>query len=85
MAMSKVLSASGGIHAITRPARPPWLVPALKGWWAAYRRRRSERLAVERLRGMSERELKDIGIVRPQIEFAVRHGDERYRRVDLGL
>jgi uncharacterized protein YjiS (DUF1127 family) len=58
---------------------------ALKAWWAAWQRRRAEQLTIEHLRGMSERELKDIGIVRSEIDFAVRRGVERDRRISLGL
>ena len=40
---------------------------------------------MEQLQGMSDRELKDIGIVRSQIAFALRRGVERDPRIDLGL
>jgi uncharacterized protein YjiS (DUF1127 family) len=83
--MSRTMSAPGGVHTIARPARAWRVGHALKAWWAAYRRRRTERLMIGHLRGMSDRELKDIGIVRSQIDFVVRPGDERYRRVGLGL
>jgi uncharacterized protein YjiS (DUF1127 family) len=83
--MSTTLSAPGGVHTIARPARAWRLGAALKKWWAACQRRRRERLTIAHLRGMGDRELKDIGIVRSQIDFAVRHGDERYRRAGLGL
>ena len=45
---------------------------ALKGWWIAYMNWRMERLAISRLHSMSDRELKDMGVSRAQIEFAVR-------------
>jgi uncharacterized protein YjiS (DUF1127 family) len=41
--------------------------------------RRLEKLAIRQLKAMSDRQLKDIGIVRSQIEFAVRGGLERDR------
>ncbi len=44
-------------------------------WWVA----RMERLAMRQLQGMSDRELKDIGVVRSEIEFAVRAVRERAR------
>jgi len=44
----------------------------LKGWWIAYMNWRMERLAISRLHSMSDRELKDMGVSRAQIEFAVR-------------
>jgi uncharacterized protein YjiS (DUF1127 family) len=82
--MSRTLSAPGAAHTLTRPSHVSRLAVVLKAWWAAYQRRRAERLMSERLRGMSDRELKDIGIVRSQIDFAVTRGIERHRIVDLG-
>ena len=52
---------------------------ALKRWWVARMERRLESLAVRKLHAMSDRELKDIGIARSQIEFAVRGARERDR------
>ena len=43
----------------------------LRRWWLAYLDRRVRRLAIQRLHGMSDRELKDIGVCRSQIAFAV--------------
>ncbi len=83
--MSRTLSAPGGVHTFAQPARTRLLGAVLKAWWAAYQRRRAEQRTIEHLRGMSDRELKDIGIVRSQIDFAVRRGVERDRRVSLGL
>lgn len=45
---------------------------AVRGWWAAYTAWRIERWAICRLTAMSDCELKDIGIVRSQIPFAVK-------------
>lgn len=45
---------------------------ALKGWWMAYVNWRLEQLAISRLHSMRDRELKDMGVSRAQIEFAVR-------------
>lgn len=57
------------------------VVPAaFKRWWLARMMRRLENLAILRLQTMSDRELRDIGIVRSQIEFAVRSDHERDRR-----
>ena len=53
-------------------ARRGTIGAALKGWWMAYVNWRMERLAVYRLQSMSDRELKDMGVSRAQIEFAVR-------------
>jgi uncharacterized protein YjiS (DUF1127 family) len=47
--------------------------------WAAYITWRVERLAVARLGAMSDRQLRDLGIVRSQIEFAVKNGIGRGR------
>ena len=44
----------------------------LKGWWVAYMNWRLQQLAISRLRSMGDRELKDIGISRAQIEVAAR-------------
>jgi uncharacterized protein YjiS (DUF1127 family) len=44
----------------------------LKRWWSAYMIRRMETAAIERLRSMSDRELKDIGLTRAGIVPAVR-------------
>jgi uncharacterized protein YjiS (DUF1127 family) len=70
---------------MARPARTRRLGAVLRSWWAAYERRSRERLAAECLQRMSDRDLKDIGVVRSQIDIAVRRGVERDPRVDLGL
>jgi uncharacterized protein YjiS (DUF1127 family) len=49
---------------------------ALKRWWTAYVNWRLEQMAITRLRSMSDRELKDIGVSRAAIEFAVKGGSE---------
>ena len=62
--------------------RPSWAggaTAALMRWWAAYTSWRLERLAMSRLGAMSDRQLRDIGIVRSEIEFAVRCGTRRSR------
>ena len=53
-------------------ARRKTIGAALKGWWMAYVNWRMERLAISRLHSMSDRELKDMGVSRAQIEFAVK-------------
>lgn len=50
----------------------------LKAWWFAYINWRVEQLAISRLRSMSNRELKDIGVSRAEIEFAVKGGVDRH-------
>lgn len=70
--MSMSFAASPAAQAtMARPqADPP--VAALKRWWIAYMARRIEAAAIGRLRSMSDRELKDIGLVRSNIVPAVR-------------
>ena len=55
----------------SRPRRGA-LIAAMKTWWTAYLARRNEREAILQLRAMSDRELRDIGLNRSQIEGAVR-------------
>jgi uncharacterized protein YjiS (DUF1127 family) len=52
-------------------AIPGRIGSALRRWWLAYIDWRMRRLAIQRLRDMSDRELKDIGLCRSQIEFEV--------------
>jgi uncharacterized protein YjiS (DUF1127 family) len=61
-----------------------WLGAALRRWWVARMQRRLDRLAIRQLRAMSDRELKDIGVVRSQIEFSVRSARDRNRDRALG-
>lgn len=46
-------------------------------WWVAYTTWRIEQWAIGRLTAMSDRELKDIGIVRSQVELAVKGARQR--------
>ena len=48
---------------------------AVRNWWVAYINWRLEQFAIGRLRSMSDRELRDIGIPRSAIEAAVRGAD----------
>jgi uncharacterized protein YjiS (DUF1127 family) len=48
------------------------MLRALKRCWLAYMDWRLQQLAISRLRRMSNRELRDIGLIRSQIERAVR-------------
>jgi len=45
---------------------------AMRRWWQRRLERRAQRTAILRLSSMSDRELRDIGIGRSQIEYAVR-------------
>ena len=51
---------------------PGKVASALKRWWLAYMDWRLQKLTIDRLRCMSDRELKDIGLTRSHIELAVR-------------
>ena len=60
--------------ALARPALQETLYSpfaAVKSWLARGVRRRMQRRAAAQLRAMGDRELRDIGLSRPQIEFAV--------------
>jgi uncharacterized protein YjiS (DUF1127 family) len=83
--MSRTMLAPAAAHSIARQSRTWRVGLVLKAWWEAYQVRRREQRNIERLSGMSDRELKDIGVVRSQIDFAVRRGVERGRTVDLVL
>jgi len=47
---------------------------ALRNCWLAYLDWRLQLLALKQLRSMSDRELKDMGLTRSQIEFQFRRG-----------
>jgi len=57
---------------------------ALRRWWLAYMEWRLQQMTISRLRCMSDRELRDIGLCRSQIEFAVRGYAERHPFPDPG-
>jgi uncharacterized protein YjiS (DUF1127 family) len=69
MIMSMISTTSAAVP------RTAGLIDACKRMWAAYLAWRIERAAIEQLHTMSDRELKDIGLQRSQIEFAVGRGD----------
>jgi uncharacterized protein YjiS (DUF1127 family) len=69
MIMSMISSASAAAPAMAGP------IHALKRLWRAFIAWRIDQAAIGQLRGMSDRELKDIGLQRSQIEFAVRRGE----------
>jgi uncharacterized protein YjiS (DUF1127 family) len=54
----------------------------LRHWWMAYMKWRLDALAISQLQSMGDRELRDMGVSRAQIEFAVRGGgsDPRFTR-----
>jgi uncharacterized protein YjiS (DUF1127 family) len=49
----------------------------LENWWMAYVTWRLEGFAIRQLQSMSDRELKDIGVSRAAIGFAVKVGTDR--------
>jgi uncharacterized protein YjiS (DUF1127 family) len=72
MIMSTMTRAPAAVAGVSGGSASRWLGDVLKRWWVARMRRRLEGLAIRQLRAMSDRELKDIGVVRSQIEFSVR-------------
>ena len=69
--MSTTIGAPAAVGKRPR-AQVKGLVATVKLWWIAYLTRRVERVAIMHLHAMSERELKDIGLTRSQIEQAVK-------------
>jgi uncharacterized protein YjiS (DUF1127 family) len=51
---------------------PRRLAGILRRWWIAYTKWRLDELAIGQLRAMSDRELKDMGVSRATIDFAVK-------------
>jgi uncharacterized protein YjiS (DUF1127 family) len=74
MIMSANLSAPTGVQRLARPFRRRRLIEALKRQWATYENWRIQQQAMARLRSMSDAQLKDIRLVRSQIEIALRAG-----------
>jgi uncharacterized protein YjiS (DUF1127 family) len=52
--------------------QPSQLIARLQSWWVAYLGRRIQRQATLQLEGLSDRELRDIGLRRREIEGAVK-------------
>jgi uncharacterized protein YjiS (DUF1127 family) len=53
----------------TQPSR---LIARVQSWWMAYLDRRMQRSAIFQLEALSDRELRDIGLRRCEIEGAVK-------------
>ena len=69
----------------TRLIKAP--LTALKRWWTAYTSWRVRQAVVACLKPMSDRQLKDIGLSRSEIDFAVagrRHRNPEQRWYDWG-
>jgi len=64
-----------------RALRGSRLIAIGKSLLTAYLTRRIQRAAIIQLHAMSDRELKDIGLTRSQIEWAVR-GEPEHRPLD---
>jgi|GEM_PF-3931570 len=57
----------------------------IRRWWGAYLNWRVQEAAIAHLKSMSDRELRDIGLTRVEIEAAVRRGSSgQYGRGHLG-
>lgn len=70
--MSTIVNAPALQQSSVAPRPQSWLVAMLKAWWIAYLEWRMHQLAANQLRSMSDRELKDIGLTRTQIDAALR-------------
>jgi uncharacterized protein YjiS (DUF1127 family) len=84
MIVSTMTRVTAAVPGVCGDSASRWLGAVLKRWWVAHMQRRLERLAIRQLRAMSDRELKDIGVVRSQIEFSVRSERDRDRNRALG-
>jgi uncharacterized protein YjiS (DUF1127 family) len=62
--------------------QPSQLTGRLQSWWVAYLDRRIQREAALQLEALSDRELKDIGLRRCEIEGAVKSGVKSGRAFD---
>ena len=69
--MSTTFSAPAAAHGMPEQALICSPVAILRRWWTAYLTRRIEQAAIAQLSLMSDRALKDIGLTRSQIPYAV--------------
>jgi len=77
--MSTIINATPLAQRDTAQRLSSRLAATLKAWWIAYLNWRMHELAAAQLRSMSDRELKDIGLHRTQIDAALR-GDVMHDR-----
>jgi uncharacterized protein YjiS (DUF1127 family) len=68
-----IMSATfGAPAAVGERAQAKGLVASVRIWCVAHLTRRMERVAMAQLQAMSDRELRDIGLTRSEIEQAVK-------------
>ena len=59
-------------HSLSEPAWSTTVSAALRRWWMSFGNMLLERAAIAALRSMSDRELRDMGVYRCEIEQCVR-------------
>ena len=69
--MSTTCSAPAQAQGLVTQSRHKGPVAVLRCWWVDYMTWRMEQAAIARLSSMSDRELKDIGLIRSNIVGAV--------------
>jgi uncharacterized protein YjiS (DUF1127 family) len=72
MIMSTIFGTAAPVQELAGPAGAGRLLSAAKRGWVAYVNWRIERAAIDQLWAMSDRELKDIGLIRSEIAGAAR-------------
>jgi uncharacterized protein YjiS (DUF1127 family) len=78
MTMRTVSSACGAPRGLAGQVWIWAIIAPLRRWLLAYRKWTVERAAIARLQSMTDRELKDIGVTRTDINGAVRRNEPRY-------
>ena len=79
MVMSTVSTAPASSEAFTENSWTTGPAAVLKRWWVAYLAWRLQQTAIAQLKALSDRDLKDIGVRRCEIESAVKGGLKRER------
>ena len=72
MIMSTIFGTAAPLQELAGPAWAGGLLSAAKRGWVAYVNWRIERAAMDQLWSMSDRELKDIGLIRSEIAGAAK-------------
>jgi uncharacterized protein YjiS (DUF1127 family) len=72
MIMSTIFGTAAPLQELAGPAGVGGLLSAAKRGWVAYVNWRIERAAMDQLWSMSDRELKDIGLIRSEIAGAAK-------------